>query len=499
MIAIYARVSTEEQNIKGYGIGNQIDECKKKIGNKEHLLFKDEGISGEVLDRPGLTELREHIQNGIVTEIVCYDPDRLSRKLMHQLMLDDEFRKKGAKLVFVNGEYAQTPEGQLFFSMRGAISEFEKEKIKQRTKGGKLRKAREGKVLGNYGLYGYNYDREKNTYVINEEQAKVVKMIFDYFTEPTTQFKGINGIAKHLTDLGIPTAKNGKVWHRQVVRQILLNVSYTGKHPHNRYNTEGDYVRKQSGQSTQQSVRPEEEWIYVEIPAIISEEQYNIAQELIKESRRRFAKDSLNQYLLSGLLRCSECGNTMTGRKASWWGEKVYLYSDIKNYSGAKHKGCGNQIRASKLDEVIWEKISYLLNNPEQIKGLKKSQKIVEMHELELEQIEKELTKNKKGRQRLLSLVAMSEDLNLADIKEQLEEMTAKEKSLQKHYNELKERIRVAKADSNEDRIQALLMRYVNISDSLDFDDKKNIIRQLVKQIYVPKDHENDEVQIELF
>jgi site-specific DNA recombinase len=331
MIAVYARVSTEEQATKGYSIGNQIDECLKKCGTNEVLQYVDEGISGEILDnRPSLNRMREDVRKGIITEIVCYDPDRLSRKLMHQLILDDEFKKKGVYLKFVNGDYAKTPEGQLFFSMRGAISEFEKEKIKQRTKSGKIKKAKNGKVVGNYGLYGYNYDSEKETYIINEEQASVVKKIFDYFTEPSSPFKGMNGIAKHLTDIGVPTAKNRGVWHRNVIRQILLNESYTGKHAHNRYNTEGDYVRKQSGQKTQQTIRDKEEWIYVDIPRIISDEQFAIAQELLKQSRRRFAKESLNLYLLSGLLRCRECGNTMTGIHTSWWGQKTVIYSDRK-------------------------------------------------------------------------------------------------------------------------------------------------------------------------
>lgn len=496
MIAIYARVSTEDQ-LKGYGINNQIDECLKKIKNQEHMLFKDEGISGEIIDRPGLTLLRENVQAGIIDEVVCYDPDRLSRKLMHQLMIDDEFRKKGVRVVFVNGEYAQSPEGQLFFSMRGAISEFEKEKIKQRTKGGKLRKAREGKVLGNYGLYGYDYDREKKSYKINEEQAKVVKMIFDYFTEPTSPFKGINGIARHLTDMGIPTAKNGKVWHRQVVRQMLMNISYTGKHPHNRYDTEGDYVRKQSGQTTQQKIRPEEEWIYVEIPQIITEDQYNMAQDLLKESRRRYAKDSLHDYLLSGLLRCKDCNNTMTGARASWWGEKVLIYTDVKNYSGAKNKGCGNQIHTSKLDEAVWEHVHHLLNNPDEISTFKQSKKVTAMFENELKQLEKELEKNKKGRQRLISLVAQSDDLDLSDIQEQLEEMKSKEKSLQKKYTQLEKDLKAAKGESNEDMITSAIRYYSENKDSLDFEDRKVIIRQMVKQIYVSKDHE--EVDIHLF
>ncbi|KIL79616.1 hypothetical protein SD77_2070 [Bacillus badius] len=453
------------------------------------------------MERPGLSRLREDVKSGIVDKIYCYDPDRLSRKLMNQLILDDELRKAGAELIFVNGEYARSPEGKLFFSMRGAISEFEKEKIKQRMKSGKIRKVKEGKVLGNYGLYGYDYDRDKKTYVINEEQAKVVKMIFDYFTDPASPFKGINGIAKHLTDMGVPTAKNKGVWHRQVVRQILLNESYTGNHPQNKHDTEGDYVRVQSGEKREQTLRPKEEWIYVKIPPIISEEQYSAAQNLIKQSRRRSAKESQHKYLLSGLIRCADCGNTMTGMMRSWWGKKIPMYSDQKNYSGAKHPGCGNFMRTEELDKYVWEKVLFFLNHPEKILERTKnaSPKAKKYQQQELEHLEKELEKIKKGRKNLISLAAMSEGTDLIEIKEQLTDLKMKEESLQEQYNRLNKEIKQEERgnDSIEHFKRVIKMYITNEDREFDFESKQTLIRTIVKQIYVSK--ENDNIDIEIF
>jgi site-specific DNA recombinase len=97
VIAIYARVSTEDQ-VKGYSIEEQLDQCRRKAKTNEVLEYVDEGYTGEILNRPYLTKMRDDVRNGLINKIVCYDPDRLSRKLMVQLLLDDEFKKHNVEL-----------------------------------------------------------------------------------------------------------------------------------------------------------------------------------------------------------------------------------------------------------------------------------------------------------------------------------------------------------------------------------------------------------------
>ena len=81
MKAIYGRVSSQDQ-VKGYSLGNQIDKCLEKAGTHEVLQYIEEGITGEIIERPQLRRLRDDIERGVVTEVICYDPTRLSRKLL---------------------------------------------------------------------------------------------------------------------------------------------------------------------------------------------------------------------------------------------------------------------------------------------------------------------------------------------------------------------------------------------------------------------------------
>ncbi|MEJ9318581.1 recombinase family protein, partial [Halalkalibacterium halodurans] len=444
MIGVYVRVSSEEQAQKGYSVRNQLDECKKKAGTNEVIEYVDEGYSGEFLERPALEKLRKDVREGIITKVVCYDPDRLSRKLMNALIIDDEFRKRGVEMVYVNGEYAHSPEGQLFYSMRGAISEFEKAKINERMSSGRRRKAREGKVVKNNYCYGYDYDKEKSQYVINEDEAKIVRLIFDLFTNPNDIAKGMNGIANYLTEKGVPTKRRAGVWHRQVVRQILMNRTYTGTLYQNRWNTEGmlaNKYKKESGEKVPMKERDPSEWIPTKIPRIISDEQFEYAQDLLQQARRRWAKSGTHKYLLSGLVRCGKCGNTMTGVKRNTWGQKILKYTDRKNTAGAKHFGCGNELRASKLEDVVWKQIREILDNPEKIENHKVER---ETPNFELEQInilEKEIEKAKKGRKKLMQTFAMDDDLEADEMRELLIELKQKEDKLKEDLEKTKEKV----------------------------------------------------------
>jgi len=232
------------------------------------MVFADEGLSGDSLDRPALTELRERVREGEITEVICLDPDRLSRRLLNQLLITDEFERHGVELRFVHGDYSKTPEGTLFYAMRGAISEFEKAKITERMCRGRREKAKQGKILRDFQIYGYDYDKERAALIINEKEALVVRQIFAWFLQPPAGVKGLAGIARLLSKRGIPTKRGSTKWHRQVVRQILTNPTYIGKFYHNKWASTPQGIR----------LRPRSEWILVPCPAIVDKAQFDAVQ-----------------------------------------------------------------------------------------------------------------------------------------------------------------------------------------------------------------------------
>lgn len=498
MIAIYARVSTEEQ-LKGDSIEGQIEQCERLIGTKEYLVYKDEGYTGEILNRPDLMKLQEDVEKGIITKVACYDPDRLSRKLLVQLLIKEQFEKYNVELRFVKGEYSNDEEGQMQFQIKGAFSEYDKAKIKRNTMGGRYRKAKRGEVVKNNHLYGYNFDKEKNMYVINEKEAVVIRMIFDFYTN--NRFAGINGIALHLTDIKAPTKKGAKVWHRQVVRQILMNEAYTGTYYQNRYDTVGNYVKKQAGEKVIYKERPREEWLETKIPAIISQEQFNYAQELLKQGRRRYANYGKHNYLLSGLVRCGRCGCTMNGRKTKSHGKDFFIYECRKTYAGAKTSGCGKQMSENKLNTYVWNKLREWLDDPDKINEYHEDETTSPRYiEEELQHLQSEIEKTKKGRKKLFQLISLDEDdeLDLEEIKEQIRDMQLKEKELTTKYNQIQEELKVEQIkEPSQHALEKAIEIYVEKgTKEFTFEDKQNLIRTAIKEVIIIN---SETVHIQLF
>ena len=269
--AVYIRVSTEEQAVHGYSLSEQKEACCKRaeeLGAGEVLIFADEGVSGAVLDRPGLNALRDAVDSGQVECIILRDPDRLSRKLAHQLLLSEEFEKAGARLEFLDFEWKTTPEGRLFYSIKGAIAEYEREKIRERVTRGKLQKARQGGIPVNFDVYGYRYDPAIGEVSLDDDEADVVRRIFRWFTQEEI---GIAGVANRLNELKVPTRRGKDFWHRQVVKQILNNPVFKG---------EWKYGKK----------RPHEEVITIPVPAIVDRETWQKAQDKLHLIRRKWSK-----------------------------------------------------------------------------------------------------------------------------------------------------------------------------------------------------------------
>ena len=482
--AIYIRVSTDEQAIRGYSAPEQEDAGRRRareIAGSEPLeieIFADLGVSGATLDRPELARLREWVRDGRIDIVVTRDPDRLSRRLAHQLLLTEEFEKAGVRLEFIDFTWQDTPEGRLFYSIRGAIAEYEREKIRERTVRGRLQKAKMGGFPVRVAPYGYDYDPETDEVKVNEAEAAVVRDIFNWFVSEDI---GATGIANRLNDLGIPS-KNGKKWHQNTVTRILSSETYAGVWHYNKYDC-GTGLK--SGQPA--AMRPREEWIPVPVPPIVDRRLWEKAQEKLAEARRLWAGRRCEKYLLSGLVSCAECGRPMHGEKINVWGRYVRMYT-CRLRKNRQVRGCIPQklVYADDLEAAVWEKAAAVLNDPEMLAG-----EILALQgngdlEKETGRLEKSLQALEKGREAILDALAAGlveldakTRAKLADLKSRKERLLARKRELEAAARGARE------AAARLEELRALAGEALGKLDELSHEEKRALVRELVGQVMV--------------
>lgn len=417
-VAIYARVSTTAQAEEGYSLGAQVEDCtryaKTKLNATTINSFVDDGYSGAFLERPALEKLRQELAFRAYDAVVCYDADRLARGLTTQLVITDEI-EKCCKLYFCNMDYQRTPEGQLFYQIKGAFSGYEREKIKQRSMRGKLAKLKQGKPLQDFRIYGYRYINE--TYVIEPTEAETVRLIF------STYLAGIRGGVLGVTDLlnerGIP-APRGTVWYSSSVRNILRREDYAGVHISNR-----TAWQKVAAHKVAKAERPQQDWLPIEMPQIISHEDFVRAQDKLKGGKiYRLASEP---YLVQGIAFCA-CGRKMVLAKH---GKYNYLRCSSLNFNNLGNNGnCGARpIRIDILNKVFWEVLDGVCRSKTRLNTYIK-QKSKPNQDGNIKELEKELKSIAKEKQTLLDwwhngIVSES------DVKPKLQRLTFQQNTIQ--------------------------------------------------------------------
>lgn len=235
-VAIYARVSSEQQ-VTLHTIQSQIASLLARakadtFDIPEVMQFTDNGYSGTTLRRPALERLRDAVHGGMIGRIYIQSPDRLSRKFSNQILIVEEFRKECVEIIFLNRQLGNSPEDELLLHIQGIVAEYEREKLLERARRGKLHSARSGSVsaLG-AAPYGYIYSSKKYSrigqarYEIITEEANVVQKIFEWFG--MNQWT-IGQVCRQLNASGIKTRTGKSAWTTRTILGLLRNPAYTG-------------------------------------------------------------------------------------------------------------------------------------------------------------------------------------------------------------------------------------------------------------------------------
>jgi len=350
MNVLYARVSTEEQAISGYSIQAQVKSCRDRYAGmdiKDVTEYIDDGYSGEFIERPALDQLRSDIRAKKISRIMIYDPDRMSRNLTVQLIVADEIEKADIDLLFVTGDYDCSPEGKLFFNMKGAISAYEKAKIRERTMSGKRSKARDGKLILNDHALGYDYNRDMCNYDINPLEAETIKLIFNMYL---VERIGTIPLSIKLKAMGVKT-KKGNWFSGGTIYKILKNEMYCGTKQ-----SFQNYDKKISQYKTQKRKRDSSEWIAIPVPAIVSREQWEAVQEKMGKNKTLASRKAKHDYLLRGRVICGHCGYALIGSTSNKKNHTYHYYA-CTSKTIYKRPCDSKMLRSDEYDQLVWDKL----------------------------------------------------------------------------------------------------------------------------------------------
>ena len=514
--ALYARVSSEQQAQAGT-IASQVVALKARLKKEglhfdDTLCFIDEGYSGATLIRPALERLRDLAAAGAIDRVYVHSPDRLARKYAYQVLLVDEFHRCGVELVFLNHDLGKTPEEDLLLQVQGMMAEYERAKIRERSRRGKLHAARQGSVSVLSGApYGYRYVPAREAdgparYEIVLEEARVVRQVFEWVGQERCS---IGEATRRLRAQGAVTRTGKTWWDRATVWDMLRNPAYKGEAAFGKTKTGPLRPRVRPQRGAPEVPRrayssynvSREEWIFIAVPPLISAPLFEAVQEQLAQNRKRRVSSIRDaRYLLQGLLVCKQCGYAFYGKPVSRrtaQGEKRdYAYyrcigADAYRFGGQRI--CRNkQVRTDLLEEAVWNDVCGLLSDPQRIeeeyqRRLKPAKK--ETGWSSLDQLHARITKAKRGVARLLD--AYEEGLLEKD------EFEPRIRHAKERLAKLKDQADIqAGTEQQRNELRLIIGRIQDFADAVkaglekaDEPARRDILRALVKHIEVDEQH----------
>lgn len=447
-IAAYCRVSTEKE-AQIDSLEKQIEffnEFTKKNGYELYKLYADEGISGkQIKHRKQFQQMMIDAKAKKFDKVVVKDVSRFARNTVDLLQSVRELKSYGVQVDFLNNGEVMEGGSEFILTILGAMAQQESANMSKRVKFGKDITAKKGRVPNL--VFGYDkIPDERYTLKINEEEAKIVKEIFESYV-----YKGIGTtkIAWNLNDRGIRTKKTKSKWVQTSIVRMLKNPIYTGRVT-NKKSEVTDFIT-----GTRKEL-PEEEWIVVERPEmrIISDELFNRAQELLEQRSNEFKlnnKREKTEYVFSTLIYCKHCGYSFRRIKRKYTAdgpEYIRWVCSGRNSMGVNHCPNTTVIDEEELLNAIKIYLQSIIKNKKDFmkaveKEFEKITKLRENNERSEESLLKEIEKVTVKKQKYMEMF-QNEIINIQELKKYTnplnEDIARLERELKLITSEIKEK-----------------------------------------------------------
>ena len=503
-VGLYARVSPGRQE-QELTIESQVAAIEARVAalgctlDPEHRYI-DNGWTSDSLLRPGLEALRDGVALGSLDCVVLYDPDRLSRRFVDQQVVLEEIERKHVEVIFIVGGVARTDEERMALQMRGVFAEYERAKLRERTRRGRLFRARAGALPGwPNPPYGYRYVRAQKPHpasvVVEACEAEVVRQIFTWVG---VEKLALRAVSRRLEEQGVKP-RSGKRWASGTLLGILRNQSYIGlahhlkhervepKQPRNR----GRFRRRRNSSTR---LRPEQEWISVPVPALVEQHLFGEVQKQLIKNRQRTAGQAKHSYLLRGLLFCDACGRKMWGRcvdSGKSYERRYYRCNTFDDLVARGAERCPRRpVRADDVEHAVWEDLARWLLEPEQLAAQLEAQRdkirtVLDAYAAEQRRCERQMRALTQATERLVDAYQAGA-IGLDELKARRERLDETKSKCQATLARLEQQHQEAQMRGHViDELRGLRERLQRGLDRCSWEDRRAIVELLIERVDV--------------
>ncbi len=483
-IAAYCRVSTDkEDQLNSLEAQKEFfSEYTKRTGDNLIKLYADEGISGtKIKNRKEFLRMLADAEHGLFDMVVVKDISRFARNTVDLLQSVRKLKALGIETQFLTANMTSMGNSEFVLTIFGALAQEESANTSKRVKFGKKMNAEKGRVPN----IVYGYDKTIGDYFnlsVNEEEAKVVRQIYKWYTE---EGYGAAKIANMLNERGCKT-KRGCNWSQNAVCRILTNEIYTGKIINGKEEV-ADFL------TGQRKEKDESEWMVVVRPELrmIEDEVFDRAQEILKGRHTSFHmthERQSNKHLFSTLIKCKDCGWSF--RRTVRQYKNTYVRWVCSGHNGRGADSCPNAVTVDEeeLIQALQEYFTDVLSKKKKVIDyvVKEFQRVYKAKDENLE-YEKELTAElnrlRKAREKYMDMY--TDDLiSRVELNEKIGGMR---KEIERLENELK---MVSYHLTKGEQLEAILgSTFKTMEDVTDVHEMTNMqLKRLIKKIEVDKD-----------
>ena len=498
-VTFYARVSTD-QDEQINSLENQVQYYTELIQSRPNWRFVpgyvDEGISGgSTKKRDNFNRMIRDAKAGVFDFIITKEISRFSRSTLDSIRYTQELLDYNVGVFFQNDNInTLDTDSEFRLVIMAGVAQDEIRKLSERLKFGFRQAIKNGHVLGNDKLYGY--DKKDCVLTVNEEEAEIIRIIFDLYGN---QRLGTRTISKRLMELGY-TSREGNAFNTLTIRHILENPKYKGWYCGNKSQSV-DYRTKRN------ILLDESEWVTYpdpSIPAIVPEELWNRANALYKRRREEMKSHSSglsfhNRYPYSAKIYCEEHGTTFhrqviqtkKGQQEVW---------QCKVYRSHGRAACpAPQIRSSDLDVILSDIFKELVRDKEKIIDslvtvLTNIPKEVDYGKLRC-QVENEMDDLERKKNRLLDL-SIAGALTVEEFKERNDAFNAKIQECQGKLTA----IRQEEENQSSEELDIPAIRQA-LDEALRFTGEIDtaLVATILDKVVVKKESTKDDIHLDIF